>query len=579
MSRIGSIFVCLALIWNVSGCGPDGSTAGDGSTTEGSTDEGTTDEGTTDEGSTDEGSTDEGSTDEGTTDEGTTDEGTTDEGTTDEGTTDEGTTDEGTTDEGTTDEGTTDEGTTDEGTTDDPPNDPCDPNPCKNNGICVHGIELQITCDCSGTGYDGEFCETDLDECEGEVILCDINATCENTDGSYTCICDDGWEGDGTTCTDIDECATGNGDCGDAVYTTCTNNVGGPATCTDIDECAKDNGGCGDATFYSCTNNDGAAATCADIDECAEGTDDCDENSKCTNTNGSYECTCNYSLGMWQGSWSFAYVETCKDSSVDNLTFAMECGAATDDIVNCDYVIGGIQIGSCDVAVTSDACNSFNLAYSNCTLTEPDYSNTAVVSMDSKDSASGTFNASSGECGTVVITQIDCIPACAANGWNCGEDECGNSCGECPGIMTCKDNMCMDNPNVSLCEKSGGVWEKEKCNCPDGTNWDTETGCVEVTQATDACPEDTVLVGQFATWCGKVNVYTDPKTGSWMIDKNCNSGCNSAGVKYCNKYYPSAKKVVQIDVSEEKKPFMTAGCKIEYPHKGQNQFACCAPAE
>ena len=42
---------------------------------------------------------------------------------------------------------------------------------------------------------------------------CSDNATCTNTDGSFTCVCNSGWEGaDGTSCTDIDECATDNGD-------------------------------------------------------------------------------------------------------------------------------------------------------------------------------------------------------------------------------------------------------------------------------------------------------------------------------------------------------------------------------
>ena len=31
---------------------------------------------------------------------------------------------------------------------------------------------------------------------------------------------------------------------------------------------------------------------CADIDECECGTHDCDENAICTNTIGSYDCTC-----------------------------------------------------------------------------------------------------------------------------------------------------------------------------------------------------------------------------------------------------------------------------------------------
>ena len=35
---------------------------------------------------------------------------------------------------------------------------------------------------------------------------CHGNATCTNTDGNYTCSCDNGYEGDGWECENINEC-------------------------------------------------------------------------------------------------------------------------------------------------------------------------------------------------------------------------------------------------------------------------------------------------------------------------------------------------------------------------------------
>ena len=35
---------------------------------------------------------------------------------------------------------------------------------------------------------------------------CDINAACTNTDGSFTCACDTGYSGNGTHCTNVNEC-------------------------------------------------------------------------------------------------------------------------------------------------------------------------------------------------------------------------------------------------------------------------------------------------------------------------------------------------------------------------------------
>ena len=49
--------------------------------------------------------------------------------------------------------------------------------------------------------------DTDTDTSEHcQPDSCDANATCADTTGSIACTCNDGYEGDGSTCTDIDEC-------------------------------------------------------------------------------------------------------------------------------------------------------------------------------------------------------------------------------------------------------------------------------------------------------------------------------------------------------------------------------------
>ena len=61
----------------------------------------------------------------------------------------------------------------------------------------------------------------DIDECStGEV--CDKNAECVDTAGSYECTCSSGYTGDGHTCLDIDECLSDPCD----ENATCTNNNG-----------------------------------------------------------------------------------------------------------------------------------------------------------------------------------------------------------------------------------------------------------------------------------------------------------------------------------------------------------------
>ena len=45
------------------------------------------------------------------------------------------------------------------------------------------------------------FLHLDLDECSLGTHNCDSNAACTNTGGSFTCACNVGYTGAGTTCT------------------------------------------------------------------------------------------------------------------------------------------------------------------------------------------------------------------------------------------------------------------------------------------------------------------------------------------------------------------------------------------
>ena len=44
------------------------------------------------------------------------------------------------------------------------------------------------------------FHNIDIDECNVELHMCDVNAYCNNTDGSYDCTCKSNFFGNGTIC-------------------------------------------------------------------------------------------------------------------------------------------------------------------------------------------------------------------------------------------------------------------------------------------------------------------------------------------------------------------------------------------
>lgn len=44
------------------------------------------------------------------------------------------------------------------------------------------------------------FITSDIDECSADSTPCDESADCTNSEGSYSCTCKQGFDGDGTVC-------------------------------------------------------------------------------------------------------------------------------------------------------------------------------------------------------------------------------------------------------------------------------------------------------------------------------------------------------------------------------------------
>ncbi|XP_026173673.1 latent-transforming growth factor beta-binding protein 4 isoform X2 [Mastacembelus armatus] len=147
---------------------------------------------------------------------------------------------------------------------------------------------------------------TDIDECRQ--ALCS-NGRCENTPGSFRCVCHHGYKLQNNTCADIDECAEPYQCPGQM----CMNSVGSyrcvscqpgytltNRQCTDVNEC-EDSGMCpgqrcvnteGSYVCVACQQGyHGVSGVCTDVDECAS-VGVCDAERVCVNTVGSFRCDC-----------------------------------------------------------------------------------------------------------------------------------------------------------------------------------------------------------------------------------------------------------------------------------------------
>ncbi|CAH2313280.1 stabilin-1 isoform X1 [Pelobates cultripes] len=197
---------------------------------------------------------------------------------------------------------------------------------CEEDCKCVHGV-----CDnrpgsegvCQGyrckPGYTGRFCDQTSQSC-GELHLsqfCHINASCESTDNSTSCVCNVGYEGDGVSCQPANFCRKPDrGGCSeDAICTnigpgivSCQCNpgwIGDGVECSPVDNCVMENrGGChinADCIFTQpgqneCTCKRGYAGdglSCDQLDPCLEDNGGCHDMAKCTPlTTGGNTCKC-----------------------------------------------------------------------------------------------------------------------------------------------------------------------------------------------------------------------------------------------------------------------------------------------
>nr|XP_022296650.1 mucin-like protein [Crassostrea virginica] len=139
-----------------------------------------------------------------------------------------------------------------------------------------------VTCDIvSGcvcrAGWRGRDCDQDMNECIIDPVVCGLSKLCVNTEGSYKCVCPEGFHSIGEECKDIDECAN-------EFLNTCSHST---------THCQNAHGS------YTCECNNGyqkKGNECEDINECETSLSECSQ--ICENADDGYSCGCYFGFTL-----------------------------------------------------------------------------------------------------------------------------------------------------------------------------------------------------------------------------------------------------------------------------------------
>ncbi|CAL1542073.1 unnamed protein product [Lymnaea stagnalis] len=307
-------------------------------------------------------------------------------------------------------------------------------------GIGAEKCDPVTGCICQ-TGYTGEHCQNDINECSNVNFTCSEKEVCINLPGTAMCICQDGYHFDVShLCVDINEC-TGNHNCTQM----CTNSEGS-YSCS-----------CYAGYTYNSTSN-----TCLDIDECKLGNHQCDK--ICTNTEGSYRCSCSIGLFLQTDGVSCGADKPCTNTSFCSDTCANIDGADT-CLCGKGKILGNNNMTCQDV----DLCE-LGSCTEGCVETKGNTSFECLCDIGKKLAADGIT------CTECIIGKygVNCSRKCSCDMSH--TDSCDNINGACEcaagwkgenctvDIDECADNsrLCQDH---SHCVNTNG---SSFCACDDG---------------------------------------------------------------------------------------------------------------
>lgn len=315
---------------------------------------------------------------------------------------------------------------------------------------CACGIGAEKCDPVSGCvckpGFTGEFCNIQINQCITGNVTCKMREICVPRSGYVTCICQPGYQHDV------------NYNCVDI------NECSGINKCTQL--CTNTEGSYSCSCYAGFTYNS-TSNTCTDMNECKLGTHQCD--GTCINTEGSYRCRCPTGLYLQQDGVSCSADKPCADTSVCSEKCANIHGSDTcfckkgkilaKDNITCD------DLDLCEFSPCTDGCIETKGNTSlKCLCNSGRYlAADGITCTDCVDGKFGVNCSKSCSCemsNTKLCGKVDGTCSCKS-GWkgeNCTEDV--NECADKSG--SCKENAyCLNTIGSFYCVCNNGFIEKD----------------------------------------------------------------------------------------------------------------------
>ncbi|GAB6032299.1 hypothetical protein CHUAL_010938 [Chamberlinius hualienensis] len=403
--------------------------------------------------------------------------------------------------------------------------DPCsNGGSCLNNATCVNLTEGNFTCQCK-TGFSGQFCEVDNNECELEP--CTNGGTCVDRPGNFSCLCPPMYGGQ--ICADLyDDCISNPCHNGGLCHSNppfrnstciCPDGFAGDRCEFDIDECdgivCPLNQVCVDLiNNYRCECPAGFEGTECDVnvDDCADRP--CRNGGSCVDGAGNFSCRCRHGFTGHR-------CELDLDECTVNRTSPCHRGI-------CVNQPGSFQC-YCSQGYTGPLCDH---EYDEC-LSRP--CKNGAICRD-------------------LVANYKCLCPIGYSGRNCETeiDECAVS--PCLNNATCTDKIgffncsCLPGFTGILCEED--IDECLSSPCLHGGK------CLDKVNGFLCDCEDTGFTGDFC----QENI-DDCLSNPCVQDSNCTDQIKNYT---CSCHYGFAGKNCQLDVAEcEERPCVNGGTCIE----------------